>query len=79
MTKKEILEKQYPMSMFFVVRLYDTFDHIWMDVSSELELDEAVCLWNEKTNNGTQNTEYEHGSYYEIFPSETQMLYRLKL
>ena len=49
----------------------------------ELELDDAIELWNKYTENGTKNA-HELDTigilfqYYEIFPFETQMLYRYK-
>ena len=79
MDKREYLEARFPKTMFFVVRLYDGFDNIWIDINSEeLELDEALKLWNEKTKNGTEKTCYEDIDYYDIFPFDTQMLRRYK-
>jgi len=59
----------------FVVRLYDGFDNIWMDVSEPVSEDEATRIWNEKTKNGTVSTKYEDIDYYHIYPSNTKMVY----
>ena len=59
----------------FIVRLYDGFDHIWIDVSKPVEKSEADRIWNEETLNGTKNTKYEDIDYYCIFPANTKMLY----
>ena len=58
----------------YVVRLYDMFDG-WIDLKNSLQWEEAVALWNEKTDNGTRNTCYGDGDYYDIFPNETRMLH----
>jgi hypothetical protein len=63
------------MQELFVVRLYDGFDNLWMDVSEPVSKSEADNIWNEKTNNGTINTHYNDIDYYRIFPSDTKMLY----
>lgn len=60
----------------YVVRLYDGGDHLWMDVSKPCSWDEAVRLWNEKTDCGMQRTNINDFDYYKIFPAETRMLYR---
>ena len=78
MNKKEVLEKRYPLTMFFIVRMYDRFDREWIECSGELDLDEAISLWNENTKNGTEHIDYDDGYYYDIFPLDTQMLYRYK-
>ena len=59
----------------YIVRLYDRFDRYWTDVSSPVSSGEADRLWNEYTKNGTEHTRYEDGSYYEIFPADTEMLF----
>jgi len=56
----------------FVVRLYDMFDG-WIDVSEPVSKGEAWRIWNEKTDNGTKNTGYADGDYYDIFPAHTVM------
>lgn len=57
----------------YVVRLYDGFDHVWMDISDAVPWEEALVLWNARTQNGTQNTCYGDIDYYDIFPSDTRM------
>lgn len=60
----------------FIVRLYDGFDNKWMDVSEPVSKEEADRIWNEKTENGKKRTSYEDIDYFEIFPADTQMLFR---
>lgn len=60
----------------FVVRLYDGFDNIWMDVSSAVTKEEADKIWGEKTDNGTRKTKFDDIDYYKIFPADTRMLFR---
>lgn len=57
----------------FVVRLYDGFDHEWMDVSPPLSWDEAQAVWREKTEGGTKSTNYNDIDYYRVFPADTVM------
>ena len=59
----------------FVVRLYDGFDHEWMDISDEVSKEEAQRIWNNETGNGTHNTKFDDGDYYCIFPADTKMLF----
>jgi hypothetical protein len=59
----------------YVVRLYDGFDHLWMDVSKPLPQDEAHKILMEKTKDGTERTSYDDIDYYAIFPADTRMLY----
>lgn len=74
MTKERDL--RYSMDGTYVVRLYDGFEGRWMDISSKnLSLPEAAKLWDEKTNGGKNHTKYEDLDYYDVFPSDTTMLY----
>jgi hypothetical protein len=59
----------------FVVRLWDGFDGIWMDVSKPVTKEEADRIWNEKTNNGTERKCFNDIDYYSIFPADTTMLW----
>ncbi len=59
----------------YVVRLYDGFDNIWMDVSEPLPYDKAKEIWLERTNGGRTRTKFEHIDYYKIFPADTRMMY----
>lgn len=59
----------------FVVRLYDGFDNIWMDVSKPVTKAEADKIWAEKTGNGTHHSKYADIDYYRVFPADTVMLY----
>lgn len=57
----------------FVVRLWDGFDGIWMDVSDPVSKEEADRIWNEKTEDGTKKTNYDDIDYYAIYPADTKM------
>ena len=59
----------------YVVRLYDGFDNIWMDVSKPLPYDKAKEIWMEKTKDGTKNTKFSDIDYYKLFPADTKMLF----
>ena len=59
----------------YVVRLYDGFDRIWMDVSQPCSETEALATWNEKTSGGTAKTCFNDIDYYRIFPADTRMLF----
>lgn len=58
-----------------VVRCYERNENRWFDVSRPVTMEEAQRIWNESTRNGTAYTTYAHGSYFEIFPAETRMLF----
>lgn len=58
----------------FIVRLWDMFDG-WIDVKGPCSKEEAEEFWNEKTDNGTHNTQYNDGDYWKIFPADTQMYF----
>ena len=59
----------------YVVRLYDGFDNLWMDVSKPLPKDEAHKILMEKTKDGTKNTKFDDIDYYAIFPADTTMMF----
>ena len=59
----------------YVVRLYDGFDNEWIDVSEPVSYEEAVKIWNEKTNNGEKNTRFGDIDYYDIYPASTVMMF----
>jgi len=63
------------MDELFVVRLYDGFDNLWMDVSEPVNKVEAEKILNEKTKDGTKNTKYADIDYYCIFPADTKMMF----
>jgi hypothetical protein len=58
----------------YIVRLYDMFDG-WIDLSTPVDWETALVLWERSTRNGTKNTKYDDGDYYRIFPSDTRMLH----
>jgi hypothetical protein len=60
----------------YVVRLWDGMDGVWVDITDKpLSYVEARKIWNGKTENGTKQTCFEDIDYYEIFPSDTDMIY----
>ena len=62
----------------FIVRLYDGFDNEWIDVSEPSSYEEALEVWSEKTNGGTEKTTYNDIDYYAIFSEDTVMRYCLE-
>jgi len=59
----------------YVVRLYDYFDHQWIDVTGPVSKEEAERVYNKETNNGTKMTSIANKDYYCIFPAGTQMVF----
>jgi len=59
----------------YVVRLYDGFDGVWVDVSKAVTKAEAEAILAKETGNGTHHTSYANIDYYKIFPANTRMLY----
>ena len=59
----------------YIVRLYDGFDNLWIDVSGPLSQDEALKKWNEETDNGRRATQFGDIDYYRIFPADTEMFF----
>lgn len=59
----------------FIVRLYDYFDHLWMDITEPISLEEAKKVWSKYTDNGKKNVCYEDKDYYSIFPEDTKMFF----
>lgn len=60
----------------YIVRLYDAYEHNWIDISHKpLTEEEARAVWMEHTQNGTKNIRYSDGAYYAIFPFETRMIF----
>ena len=60
--------------MKYVVRLYDGFDNIWMDICSPTTKEKAEKLWNKNTAGGTCYTSYSDIDYYKIFSADTIMV-----
>lgn len=60
----------------YQVRMHDRYEHRWFDHKGPCSYEEALALWNEKTKDGTRYTCYDDGTYYDIFPAHTRMLYR---
>lgn len=63
------------MTELYVVRLYDGFDNLWMDITEPLPRDEAEKILSEKTDNGKKMTSYDDIDYYSIFPADTKMMF----
>lgn len=61
--------------MKYVVRLYDGFDNLWMDICEPTTKERAEEILARKTNNGKKNAKFEDIDYYEIFPADTKMLF----
>ena len=59
----------------FVVRLWDSFDGLWMDVSEPVSREQAEAIWNEKTSNASKNTSFRDTDYYKVFPAGTVMTF----
>jgi hypothetical protein len=58
----------------FILRHYDGFDNIWIDVTSPASKKATQFEYNQHTDNGSKNTCYEDIDYYKIFPENTRML-----
>lgn len=58
-----------------VVRLFDGFDHEWMDVTEPMSKADADAKWNELTENGTKMTSYSDIDYYKVYPVDTKMFF----
>jgi len=71
----DTLRAAFSMGHRFTVRLYDGFDHQWIDVLANVPLAEAFTAWMKETKDGTKNTRFDHIDYYRIFPADTRMLY----
>ena len=59
----------------FVVRLWDGMDGCWCDCTGAVSRAEALRVWAERTNGGTQHIAYAEISYFAIFPGATRMLW----
>lgn len=61
----------------YIVRLYDAGERGWIDIGAAGSLSEVKQIWNERTLNGTKNTHYRDGDYFEIFRADTKMIFDL--
>jgi hypothetical protein len=59
----------------FVVRVWDGMDGCWSDCTGEVDRDEALRIWADRTNGGTHRVSFREIDYYAIFPSGTRMLW----
>lgn len=57
----------------FIVRVWDGMDGCWTDCTGEVDRDEALRVWADRTKNGTEATKYADIDYYMIFPGGTRM------
>jgi len=66
-------EKEKKTSDLYVVRLYDGFDNLWIDITDPITKENAEKVLAKKTDNGKKNTCYDDIDYYWIFPANTKM------
>lgn len=59
----------------YIVRLFDSFDFYWMDVSKPVPLEEAKRILDKETKGGTEYAEGVCCDYYSIFPANTVMMF----
>lgn len=57
----------------FIVRVWDGMDGCWTDCTGEVDRDEALRVWADRTKNGTVATKYDDIDYYAIYPGDTRM------
>ena len=60
----------------YTVRHYDGFDNDWIDILANVPYLEARKCWNESTKFGTELTRFNDIDYYDIFESDTRMVFR---
>jgi len=70
-----VTEKPAEPEKLFVVRMYDRHDNQWVDVSKALPREHADRIWDEKTGGGKHNATSADVPYYDIFPSDTRMVF----
>jgi hypothetical protein len=63
------------MKGLFIVRLYDSEDNEWIDLTPPISELEAGKIYTKKTKDATQNTKFEDGDYYAIFPANSDMFF----
>lgn len=59
----------------YVVRLWDGMDGCWIDCTVEVNRQEALRVWADRTEGGTCLVAYAEIDYYRIFPGGTRMLW----
>ena len=64
-----------PSASHFLVRVYDGFDNCWSNCGPPMTGEEAMELWNQRTENGTRSTSYSNIDYYAIFPTTVKMVH----
>lgn len=63
------------ISELYVVRFYDGFDNLWMDITRPVSKKEAEAVLSERTEKGTKNTKYADIDYYAVFKADTRMIF----
>lgn len=58
-----------------VVRLWDGMDGCWCDVTAAVTPEEALRVWNERTERGTKKVSFDEIDYFRIFPATTKMVW----
>jgi hypothetical protein len=59
----------------YTVRLYDGFDHNWLDIEAGVLYEEARRVWDERTKEGTEKTRFDDIDYFDIFEADTKMVF----
>lgn len=64
-----------PLTERWIVRLWDGFDGLWMDVSKPMAREAAERLAGDKNeeNSGKRDAGYDDIDYYAAFPADTTM------
>ena len=59
----------------FTVRLFDGMDGCWCDLpeATGVTADEALKVWSDRTDGGSEKTSYNDIDYFCIFPADTKM------
>ncbi|HSX22407.1 MAG TPA: hypothetical protein VLE97_06480 [Gaiellaceae bacterium] len=57
----------------YIVRVWDGMDGCWTDCTGEVDRDEALRVWAERTGGGTRQVSFAEIDYYRIFPGGTRM------
>jgi hypothetical protein len=58
----------------YVVRLYDYYEHRWINCSKSLSWEKALEYWAKETDNGMKMACFEDHDYYDIYPADTCMI-----
>ena len=75
MNKEKEIDHRYPLDGEYVVRQYARYDNEWIDITGAVSLIEAATEWDKLTEGGTRKVRYEDGTYFDIFPIDTTMVF----